>query len=296
MVKNIVFLKRDIIDNKNLTNEGIMVYTALVIASENKIDRLFTTVNSIEVILKMKFDDSDRYFKDKTKRGLLNLAENKIIELHHDGEDFKPNEPIVIKLNNFRIDNQKDRFIIADIKDIVKIIRYKEKKFENEKLLSYYFAILSTINNSSKCGYSTIEALSDISGINVTTATTKYNKLLEEMKIIYIHRHNKSYKCYDGTIRKTNNTYGRYSDKEHIISNAESYIQEINRIESTSMITGDRARSIKQKYNHLMKKIESGYIPNEEEVDNLNKDIELYNTNYKYDETIIKLTPISTSV
>ena len=187
-----IFLKKSIVENKNISNEGIMAYVGLVIASENKMENIFTTIGTMQLILKVNFDD-DRYFKDKIKKGLINLRDNKIIDIHSEKEDFKNNDPIAIKLNDFRINTVEDKFLIVGIDEINKIITYTEKKFENEKLLRYFLTIIGTINNSTKVGFTTIDILSEMANVNVTTATTKYNNILEELNLIYIHRHNSSH-------------------------------------------------------------------------------------------------------
>lgn len=288
-----IFLKKSIVEDKNISSEGIMVYVGLTIASENKIDRLFTTIGAIQLMLKSSFDN-DRYFRDKVKRGLINLKENNIIDVHSESEDFKNNEPIIVQLNNFRIDTKKDKFIIVNVNEINKILSYQEKKFEHEKLLKYFLAIVGTINNNSKVGFTTLDVLSEMANVNVTTATVKYNSVLEELELIYIHRHNSSHKCFDGTIRKINNTYGRYKDKNEIIKNAVGYIKEVLNVENYNCIDGDEARSIKQKYNHFIKKINNGYNPSDEEVSEMEDKIKLYNNRYRNTEEIIKLNSIAT--
>lgn len=287
-----IFLKKNIIENMNISNEGIMVYVGLTIASENKIDKVFTTIGAIQLMLKIEFDN-DRYFKDKIRRGLINLKENNIINIHSENEDFKNNEPIIVKLNNFRIDTNKDKFIMVTVDEVNKIITYPEKKFEHEKMLRYFLAIIGTINSITKVGFTTIDVLSEMANVNITTATKKYNNLLERLKLIYIHRYNSSHKCFDGTIRKINNTYGRYEDKDLIIKNAEEYIKEILNINS-NCIDGDEARSIKQKYNHFIKKINEGYKPTNDEFNDMESKIKLYNDRYKNAEEINKLNSIAT--
>lgn len=281
-MKNKIFLKKSIVENKDITSEGILVYAGLVIMSENKIDKLFTSLSAIEFALKLDFTKEDRYFKDKIKRGLIDLAEKGIINIISKNSDFKPNDVLAIKLLEFNIDTEKERFIVAYAEEIYKIIGYSEKKFENENLLRYYLVFLGTINNSTKVGFTTIDNLAEKSCIGFKVVATKYNPILEELKLIYIHRHDSCIRYDDGTIRKVNNTYGRYSDKEYIIKNASEYNTVIDRYNST--LTGNEARSIKQRYNSLQKKINNGYIPSEEEISNMNNCVKRYNIKYKNTE------------
>lgn len=282
MKYNKLFLKKLIVENKNITSEGILAYIGLVIMSENKIDKLFTSISAIEFMFKLDFSKEDRYFKDKIKKGLINLKDNGIINIISKNSDFKPNDVLAIKLLEFNIDTETERFIMAYAEEIYKIIGYSEKKFENENLLRYYLVFLGTINNNTKVGFTTIENLAEKSCIGFKVVATKYNPILEELKLIYINRHDKCIRAEDGTIRKLNNTYGRYSDKELIIENAMDYNVVIDRYNST--LTGNEARSIKQRYNNLTKKIKEGYIPSEEEVINMNNCVERYNIKYKNTE------------
>ena len=75
-----------------------------------------------------------------------------------------------------------------------------------------------------------------------------YFTQLEDMKLVYVYRHNK--RRTDGTYRKINNSYGRYEDKEKIISEAESYAELIATEEDFKEL--DR-RSIKMRYNSFRK-------------------------------------------
>ena len=287
-----IFLKKDIIENKNITSEGILAYVGLVIMSENKISRIYTSVAGIEFALKVDFEKEDRYFKEKIKRGLLNLVENNLIHIVSKKEDFKPNEIIAIRLLDFTIDTKNEYFVMVNITDILEIARYEEKKFENEKLLRYYLVVLGTINNKSKIGYTTIEVLSDKAQVGETTVKTKYNPLLEKLRLIYISRSDIGIKYNTGEIRRISNTYGRYGDKDEIIRQAEEFKSQIVHSNFANTITGDRARSIKQKYNYFIKKMNEGYTPTKNEIDEMNGSIELYNMKYKYDTEIVELQKI----
>ena len=280
-----IFLKKSIVENKNITSEGILAYAGLVIMSNNQLDKLFTNISMIEFALKITNNDKDRTFKDKIKRGLINLSENDVVEIISETEDFKANDGIIIKLNNLRIDTKKEKFILMNMKEIVTILRIKDGKLDIDKLLRYAIILIGTINNNSKVGFTTTEDLAKKSCISDWIIKTKYNKLLEENCIIYTHRCDKSVKCFDGTIRKVNNTYGRYSDKELVIREAQGFYREI----VGKNITGNDARGIKQKYNNLTKKIDNGYTPTEEEIQEMNYKISLYNEKYKNSKSINEL-------
>lgn len=186
-----------IIKNENITHEGVLAYIGILFMSEGKITKLYTNINAIEVAVKDSFELGDRYFKEKIKRGLLNLSENKIIEVYSEKEEIKPNNIIVIHVSDFSLDKQIEK------ENIIKILSYeKSKKFEIEALLRYYLVCTISIDVEEKIGRKPISELAVESCISDGTIKGKYNKILEDLKLIYICRNN------------TGNIYGEYKDKE----------------------------------------------------------------------------------
>lgn len=289
MIENSVFLKKSILENKDITSEGILAYVGLVVMSNNKLDKIFTNISMIEFALKITNKDKDRTFKDKIKRGLINLEKNNIIQVISEEEDYKANDGLVIKLLDLYINTKEERFVIMDMKEIVTILRIKDGKTDTDKLLRYTANVIGSINNIDYIGFTTIEDLAEMSNVSEWIIKTKYNKLLEDNKIIYIYRSDKSIRLGDGSIKKINNTYGRYSDKDLVIKKARGYEIELK----GKNISGDDARAIKQKYNHFIKKLNDGYIPTDEELQEMNYKVILYNEKYKNGKEIKELKLIT---
>lgn len=287
------FLKNELIENENLTSEGLLVYVALVKMTNNLIPKVYTNIGLLEYAIKDN-DDSSRAFKDKIKSGLLNLVECNIISVI--GVIDKSNY-LTVDISRFRINNDKKKddekkepFVILKDSDISKIVSYAEKGYEVDKCLKYLIHILKTVNNTKNAGYTSIDVLSERSGINKNTAM-RYNNMLETMEILYIHRVDKVIKSKDGFMKKVNNTYGRIEDKNDIIKCCNDYITEKN-IQYNGSISGDEKRSIKQRYNNFVKKYNSGYEFTTDEINSMNNMINNYNYSYRNNDEIEKLKPI----
>ena len=171
------------------------------------------------------------------KLGLINIIDNK-------------SNCYVIDSSDLFIDTKKDNYITITDAELHSIfVDCKEYK-----LFRYFLNIISTINNTSKVGFTTIDKLADISFITKPTAI-KYNSLLEDMKLIYIARSDLIQE-YDGSIKRSSNTYGRYIDKDKVIKNFIKYNNAVASYNDDSKFIDDVAinrRSIKAKYNHFVK-------------------------------------------
>lgn len=192
--------RSEVIINEGITSEGVLVYIGLMYMCEGKVGRLFTSISSIEVAIQDSFGFCDRYFKDKIKKGLINLAENNIVKIKSQKEDLKPNDTIVINIMDLNLDSEiKSMYfqkIIKYIRDI--------KKFEVEKLLRYYLICIINIDKDEMVGTKSILELAELAFISDWIAKSKYNKILEQLEIIHICRNNGG------------NVYGEYDNKELI--------------------------------------------------------------------------------
>lgn len=133
--------------------------------------------------------------------------------------------------NNFIVDTsglifKGDVYVVLKYSDMHKALAH-DTKINKYSLFRYFCIMLSMFRSSvtvgftkwSKCpvGFFTITDISDLADIHYTTAY-KYNNVLEDLKLVYIHRTNDTYinkdtesdEYYVGYI---SNTYGRYEDK-----------------------------------------------------------------------------------
>ena len=113
------------------------------------------------------------------------------------------------KLNNtsYKLDTSQFKYT----KDWLPCVGYEEDDLRHIMLtqkhpvdiLRYYLYLLSTVNSSTHYGYWSLDKLSEELGITTQTII-KYNKILEDMQLIYIYHSGNS------------NTYGYYTDKDII--------------------------------------------------------------------------------
>lgn len=285
---NKIFIKKDYLAMKELSAEGIMVYCGISRATQNHISEMYTSISLLESILKSSINTNDRYFKEKIKLGLVNLVENDIIMVNFNYDNIyklKPNDTIIISTDKLRIDNSKEKFVLITNDELTAILGYKEKKLENEKVLRYFLNVVGTINNNTKVGFTTLDQLSKMSYIHIDSATRKYNTILEELKLLYIHRHERTATSFEGFIHKISNTYGRYSDKDNVVENVKQFYGVLDDMNMPN-ISSDEARGIKIKWNNMVKKLKNGYEPPVEIVNELDGQIKLYNKRYFSDKTM----------
>lgn len=259
-----ISIEKEILSNKQISNEAIGVYIAIKKFYDT--ERIYINYNLLAYNLTGTLNNQRR-FMDSIKVGLSELISMGIIEVVEDNKS-----EFIININK-----KEDKFVLVYEEEIHKIMSTSKDRFS---LLRYFLNVVSTINNVKKVGFTSIDILSFNSDIQDTVAK-RYNAQLEELQIIYIHRFAKCLRI-DGDIRKVNNTYGRFADIEIVIKEATEYFETINGLSSIPKITtGDEARSIKQKYNYLVKKIKENKIITMDEIININELIEKYNKNYK---------------
>ncbi|MCM1235922.1 MAG: hypothetical protein NC489_38005, partial [Ruminococcus flavefaciens] len=110
-------------------------------------------------------------------------------------------------------------------------------------VFSFYCSLIGTINNQTKEWHMPQDEMVSLWGYGKETVND-YLEQLENMKLIYVHRHRKRRK--DGTYHKLNNSYGRYCDKEQIIAEAQKYSETTECEDFCEKL--DR-RAIKLRYN-----------------------------------------------
>lgn len=251
-----IMLKRDIIFNKDLSNNAILTYVGLAICLKPGMELIYADKNMIYYYLSGMPSSIPRRFDENLKSGLKELISNKIITCKNQN-----NNAYYLDINDFIV-NQNDNYIIVYLSEINKIIccSYQGKI----GLLRYYLCLLTTfiLNNTikntrdpekynNKVGMVSQEYISDISHISVHTVV-EYTKILEQLKLIYVSRCAFMFKDKKGNVKRHNNIYGRYIDKEIIDEftkiRYEMY-DDLHKIRNT--ISTNNARSLMQKYNCL---------------------------------------------
>ncbi|GEM_PF-1144274 len=261
MKKNIT-LKNKILQDNNLSDNAICVYTALMNIYHFGQDNYYINYNLLAFQL---FGNSNftRYDVNNIKNGFNQLIDKNIISIV---EELGKNE-FMVNLPDFYVDKDKDYRLIAEGKDIETIFNLcNVNKFA---LLRYYLTLLSTVHFKTTIefngkdinnfvGFMTQDYICELTNIS-KKVILNYNTLLEENKLIYIYRHNKKVLFDDGNIKTLGNQYGKYKNKEYIEHYA-VYVYEdkhysiINKDSDDNKIVKDNqiGRSLSAKYNAML--------------------------------------------
>lgn len=198
----------------------------------------------IPIINNVLYDSFEMTKKRKAdiKKAIEYFEEEQIIKLIK-----VENEHYVIE-NNFKVNTKDTTFIITSLDELKKLAEIKIGK--QDTIVNYYFKLLSTINNKTKVGYWTIQDLAE--DVNISTRTVKdYNDILENAKLIYIKRFNKT-KVVNGKTQRLNNIYGRFADKYAIDKYAKDRISNLDRIEAGNKLNANESKSISKQYNDFV--------------------------------------------
>lgn len=243
---NKIYLNKKYIET--LSANEFAVYVAL----KKQIDDKYKA-NADEFIMNTNVDfiiyelsgtfETTRSIKNSLELGLQGLIEKEIVTLIAKN---KGNYIINAKELYIDSDTQYTQIEDAEIKNIFNI-EHKEKL----DLFRYGITVLSTIWATEKYAFHSIDDLSFKANISKPTAI-KYNDILEENKIIYIHRLNNAKRNENGTIQRQANTYGRYRDKADIIAKAMVYDAKVNH-DYTKQLAPNIKTQIKQQYNSYVK-------------------------------------------
>ena len=248
-------LKKDIIENKTISNEAMFAYVGIVLCYRNGIDAVLTNKNMINYYLTHE-ECMSRRFEENLKKGIQELLDNKTIICRK-----KIGIDLYCDLSNIKL-NDNDKFIFADVEDVVKITTMNHKN--KLGILRLYLCMVGTFISKNHIkdirepdkynnilGMMSQQYLEDISGLS-HYAVIEYLKILEQLNLIYVSRCSFVFKDKNGKVKSHNNIYGRYESKELIDEFANirySMYDDLHQVQS--MVSTNNARSLMQKYNCL---------------------------------------------
>ena len=264
-----VYLKKKFFDKTEqeyLSDNEMIVYVALrTIYRLEKIE-YYITINSILYELYGN-TTYQRSIRDKIIDGLLLLDKRGLIQACQ-----VTNSDFIINLEELYIESiategKEQDFYTMIRDDEVHAIFNLKTNHNKVAMLRYFVNIIGSINYqiysplssgsgmiTNFVGYMPILYLAKISGITKSKAID-YNVLFEEMRMLYIQRSN-MYTIENENIRNIRNHYGRYKDMEHIEAFAEKYYESVGILYNVAKKTkaqSDNKRSLKQKYNQMLK-------------------------------------------
>lgn len=173
------------------------------------------------------------------REGLQLLIKNNIVKVFSQNGDY-----YVLYDENLSVDPVNEKFVVIYSNEMQKIFQESNKPFA---VFRFFVLLIGTLNVRTKEWHMSQDGMA-VNWEYSKSTVNGYFTQLEDMKLVYVYRHNK--RRTDGTYRKINNSYGRYEDKEKIISEAESYAELIATEEDFKEL--DR-RSIKMRYNSFRK-------------------------------------------
>lgn len=237
-IKMKIFINKEL----NLKDNELVVMAAINGLYTGKDDVLITHLNAIFRYVTGSFPKSkekhDRTTLDNLRDGVKSLVEKGILSYEEENDTY------VFDKKNLQVDTNKNTFVVIYSNEMQKIFQESNKPFA---VFRFFVLLMGTLNVKTKEWHMSQDGMA-VNWEYSKSTVNGYFTQLEDMKLVYVYRHNK--RRTDGTYRKINNSYGRYEDKEKIISEAESYAELIATEEDFKEL--DR-RSIKMRYNSFRK-------------------------------------------
>lgn len=201
-----LFLKKEIVFNKILSDEAVLAYLALRGILTHDFTTEYVSLNRLAFILLGDIGDS---YKPSL---LLSLASG-IYQLDY----FKfitiktkiGNNDYILDISNIMLNTQVDYFIKVNQEEIRKILLSGQRADQQLKLLRYFLCTIAYLNHSKslgkfqgKIGEIPIKTIATAANIS-NRSGIRYNTFLLSQNLIYIYHSPKT---------KQTNTYSRYRD------------------------------------------------------------------------------------
>ena len=251
--------KKYLLDKSGFSDFDFLVYTGLrlIMGPDTKKypnDKQYYYVSLNQIIIELFGSLAvSRRVRTEIKKSLLKLCgyeDTKLIKIQ--GKLDEVNNEFILDLSSIRIGDSL--FVLVTDTDIRKILNMHFNGFK-ETVFRYYCAILSTVNNYNSIfvGNLPLKYIRDlVDSVNTEATQLKYNKLLEEANVLYIH-HNE-YLIHEGnSVKALPNFYGRYEDKDKIDTIAKQKYESIKLPIEKSYIDANEIRSARQIINAIKK-------------------------------------------
>jgi len=216
-----LFLPESLINTGNFSNYAIATYCVLqALSIPTYMPIQCITHHQIIYYLTGKTDQQRNRIVDYIKCGINELINNHIVNKQ---KEFQKH--LLLDCSNLWIDIKKEKFTVITFNEVQKI--FSVENINNFLLLKYFILLISTISSKitvyledglSKnrvVGNYTIDHLSELTGIS-DRSIIEYNKILEEIKLIYIFRQEDYVIDKENNIKRLANIYGRFKDLKYI--------------------------------------------------------------------------------
>lgn len=253
-----IFIKKKILEHENVNSAMVSAYIALCCVHKGQ-KLQYVTVDMLcsELCAGKTYT---KYFRQDIAEAIEHLNYLDFIRIN---ERIGKNK-YMLDLQPLKIE-KGEYFVKLSQQEVQKIYNLEVKN--KHALMRYYAVMMGSINfeatvevdgelKSNFIGFMSVEYLATISCISKSSAL-RYNEILEQNNIIYIHR-SKFYDEVNGQIQSQTNHYGRRADAKFIYHYAQNYaLHQKNKVKKKS--DGDLKRSMMQKYNALLRGVEYPY-------------------------------------
>ena len=257
-----LFVPKSITEDSHFSNYAIAVYCVLqALYTSAYMENICITSQQIAYMLTENMDCFKRkhQISNHIQCGLDELLENSIVSKKDEYQKY-----YILDCANLWVDTEKNYFSSMTCNKL-KII-FHVNNTNNFLLLRYYITIIGTISNTIKVylpngnyktgvvGNLTLDYLAELAGIS-TRSVIEYNKLLEELGLLYVYRHEDFTINKDDGIRRLSNVYGKPVDQEYIdkfAANQQQY-QETYKYRESKLEKANNKRRLAQMYQQILK-------------------------------------------
>ena len=271
MQRNVIYMKLFLDKQLNTGDKETAIMAILNGMYSKKYGHLSTSISLIGYEMTGSFlktsNKRERNIIDGIKDAINTLIDKGIIE-----SIDKNNDNYIFSGKGLEVNSDKKKFVVLEQWEMQRIFKRANKPFS---VFSFYCSLIGTINNQTKEWHMSQDEMVSLWGYGKATVND-YLDQLEKMQLIYVYRHKK--RRANGTYQKLNNSYGRYCDKEAIITEAQRYS---DTVECEDFVEKLDRRAIKLRYNAYCEGAKK-YTNNPVAVIALYKECLAYNKSLKY--------------
>lgn len=254
-----LLIPEKLIFDNTFSNYSLAVYCVLrTLSQPTQLPIQCITQEQIEFYLTGQLSNRRR-MSDYIKCGINELVENHIIE-----KNEMIQKHFILDCTNLCTNEPQEHYAIITFEEVKKI--FNVENINNFLLLKYFCSLIWTISSkitvylengeykNRVVGNLTIDYLSELSGIGVRTII-EYNKILEEIGLIYIYRQEDFVIDKENNIKRLNNIYGRAYDIEYITTfakNQQKHYESYHYLENNNKKANNKRR-LAQMYQQLLR-------------------------------------------
>ena len=215
-------ISKELLNDEFITDKEITTYLVLQCIATSKFENIICSPKNMVDSL-TGVDPSNRFANES----IFNLDTRGYVKIQK-----LSNMLFKINIDSLKIPEEKS-FVNVDYDDFIRLLKRKQKN--KHAVIRYYCGLVGTINyNSNINGNKNVTSrrplayLAAMMNCDITTVLT-YNKVLEDMHIIYINRTNRVITDSSGKKYRDANVYGLYKNKQYIIQSANNKRDESGR-------------------------------------------------------------------